>query len=479
MSFSNNRFPDNILLPETFFMYRNVYKHVDEVLMKGKIHIYIKIIFFIMLSVFCFHMDVSAATFDFPLDKDGELIIVIDPGHGGENLGADYNGYLEKEMNIKVANAMYNELQKYEGITVYLTHTSTEENMSIKERAEFAASVNADYLFCLHFNMSPENKLFGSEVWVSAFGEENREGYRFGYIQMNTMKEMGLFIRGVKTKLNDAGNDYYGILRYCQDYDIPAALIEHCHVDHEIDTPFCDSDEDLISLGIADATSVAKYFGLKSTVLNVDYSDFSEGKLLSPGTLYAKEDTTDPDICLIEETYVDMEQRKIGILVTAHDYDSPMLYYSYSIDGGQTYTPYIAWPDGDVMNDYSVDSFTLDISIPEGVTPTIVVKCINLYDRYTVSNVLSGYSPFITENLEEMPPTNEDENVLSQDVSTNDPFDPYKAPEDDGPKEKDSTFFHFLQLSLIVAIFLFICLLITNLILSNRRHQKKKRQRRK
>ena len=44
-------------------------------------------------------LQVSAEGFRYTLDTDGELIIVIDPGHGGGNLGADYNGFLEKEMN--------------------------------------------------------------------------------------------------------------------------------------------------------------------------------------------------------------------------------------------------------------------------------------------------------------------------------------------------------------------------------------------
>lgn len=446
--------------------------------MKRKKQIYLMIIFHIILFTLFPTLEVHAASFDYPLDRDGQLIIVIDPGHGGDNLGADYNGYLEKEMNIKVANAMCEELMKYDDITVYLTHTSTEDNMSIKERADFAASVNADFLFCLHFNMSVDNKLFGSEVWVSAFGDENREGYRFGSIQMNAMKDMGLFIRGVKTKLNDNGIDYYGILRYCQDYDIPAALIEHCHVDHENDTPFCDSDEDLVSFGIADATSVAKYFGLKSAVLHVDYSDLSDKNILQPGTLYAQADTTDPDVCLIEETYVDMEHGKIGILVTAHDYDTPMLYYSYSIDGGITYTPYIEWPDTDVMKGYSTDSFTLDIDIPKDVAPSIVVKGINLYDRYTESNILTGYSIF-TSTPVTVPQTIEDTGVLSQDISVNDDFDGYKAPLETTPKETDHTFFYFLQLSLVVTILIFVCLLITNLILSSRRHHKRNKHKRK
>lgn len=424
--------------------------------------------------------EVSAEGFSYPLDTDGELIIVIDPGHGGNNLGADYNGFLEKEMNMVVANAMKEELEKYEDVTVYLTHTSADTDISIQARADFAASVNADFLFCLHFNMSPDNKLFGSEVWVSAFGEENRQGYRFGCVQMEAMADMGLYIRGIKTRFNDRGRDYYGILRYCEEYDIPAALIEHCHIDHEEDVGFCDSEDDLVRFGITDATSVAKFFGLSSSILGVDYSGY-ELKELQPGALYVQADTSDPDICTIEEAYLDMDRSVIGITLTAYDYDSPMLYYSYSIDGGITYTPYLAWPDVDIMRGYSPDTFTFEIEVPEGVSPMILVKAVNQYDRYTESNLLDGLPVFV-KPIEELLSADE----LSDAVSDGDDPDaqPYpaagfQAPVKPETAEKDRDFFGFLMICFFLACILFIALLITNIIMAGKKHQKRRNRRKK
>lgn len=420
----------------------------------------------------------SAQSFRYPLDTDGELVIVIDPGHGGENLGADYNGFLEKDMNMTVANAMYEELTKYEGITVYMTHTSTDTDMSIQERADFAASVNADFLFCLHFNMSPDNKLFGSEVWVSAFGDENREGYRFGCVQMDTMKEMGLFLRGVKTRFNERGSDYYGILRFCEEYHIPAALIEHCHIDHDTDVGFCDSEEDLIAFGIADATSVAKYFGLRSEVLGVDYSSYDNIPAVNAGELYVQADTTDPDICVIEEAYLDMDRQIIGITVTAQDYDSPMLYYSYSIDGGITYTPYLAWPQTDIMAEYSPDTFTFEIPVPDNVSPAVIVRGINQYDRYRESNLLTGFPVFVSTPEEIFTPEEDTltgDSVSGQDVSGGSPAAGFHRPEPKAARERDTSFLDFLKLCLAAASILFAALLITNLIMAKKRRQRKRK----
>ncbi len=461
------------------FNEKNVYKYISALKSIGLSLVVCACLFFFS------DMQVLAEGFRYSLDTDGELVIVIDPGHGGSNLGADYNGFLEKEMNMAVANAMYEELSKYDDITVYMTHTDVDTDMTIQARADFAASVNADFVFCLHFNMSPENKLFGSEVWISAFGDENREGYRFSHVQMETMEETGLFIRGVKTRFNDRGTDYYGILRYCEEYNIPAALIEHCHIDHEADVSFCDSEEDLVAFGIADATSVAKYFGLSSEELGVDYGDY-ELISINPTTLYVQADTTDPDICMIEKAYVDVDRNTVAVTVTAMDYDSPMLYYSYSIDGGITYTPYMAWPQTDVMEGYSPDTFTFEIEVPDGISPAVKVKAINQYDRFMESNLLEGFPVFTVKPQETMPPQ---ESVSAGDANTQVTF-PYddipsdenggfKAPEKQAEEEDGANFSGFLKLCVIIVALVLLVIIFMNALQSYKRSQRRKKRKKK
>lgn len=122
-------------------------------------------------------------------------VIVIDPGHGGENLGAKYEGCTEKDMNMILARAMKEELEKYDNVTVYLTRDS-DVDMSIKDRALFAKDKNADFLFCLHFNMSVNHNLFGAEVWVPAFSDYYVKGYQFAEIEMEQLTGLGLYSGG-------------------------------------------------------------------------------------------------------------------------------------------------------------------------------------------------------------------------------------------------------------------------------------------
>ena len=89
-------------------------------------------------------------------------VIVLDPGHGGENEGLNYHGLLEKDMNLVVAESMRDALMQFDDVEVYITNPE-KTDMSLKQRAEYAQSVGADCLISLHFNMSEEHIMYGSE----------------------------------------------------------------------------------------------------------------------------------------------------------------------------------------------------------------------------------------------------------------------------------------------------------------------------
>ncbi|MGN0155726.1 MAG: N-acetylmuramoyl-L-alanine amidase, partial [Lachnospiraceae bacterium] len=44
------------------------------------------------------------------------ITVVIDPGHGGENLGGTYGNFIEKEMTLKTAYAMKDHLEQYDDV---------------------------------------------------------------------------------------------------------------------------------------------------------------------------------------------------------------------------------------------------------------------------------------------------------------------------------------------------------------------------
>lgn len=423
------------------------------------------LIFFILLVVPFFKTDCFASGTVHDVNGDGELIVVIDPGHGGENLGADYGGFIEKDMNTVVANAMYEELSKYDGITVYMTRfEDVEKDISLKNRAKYAQSVNADYLFCLHFNMSANNNFWGTEVWIQSQGQENRNGYAFGNVHMENMADMGLFIRGVKTRLNDKGTDYYGILRHCKEFGITAVLIEHCHVDIDKDVPFCDEQEDLVEFGRVDAISVAEYFGLTSSDSLYDYSGYQLPVEIDDATEYMMHDITDPEICELSVVNCDYENYKVTLSLRATDPDTPMLYYSYSLDGGETFSECFAWPEADMMAGYSPETFEFTVDIEPGTLPFIAAKAYNKYDRSLQSNVLSDFNEFPKIEMPES--TEEVKTEVKPVVNSAEEL----KPAEDG---REGNLIYVLSIALIIVLILLLLSMIMMMIKGRKSNKKR------
>jgi len=399
---------------------------------------------------------------------DEPVVVVIDPGHGGDNLGAEYEEYTEKEVTLIVANAMYDELSKYDGVKVYMTRTG-DETIILADRAEFAASVNADVLIALHFNMSENHNLFGSEVWISAFGEKYQEGYALGEEFLEQFDELGIYRRGIKTRLGDDGTDYYGIIREARARDVTSIIVEHCHFDQENDHKFYNSTDKLETLGKVDAAAVARYFGLSSKKLGVDYSDHKIVEVELPVSVMAP-DLTPPDICYIELVEADKEDRTVKIRLSAEDYDSYLLYYSYSVDGGETFSDLREWPDG--------DTFSFTIPIPNGISPNIVVNTYNKYDRIATSNALVIEDfPLVSriEESEELTETQTETENLTDSVPESIQEAWNQETDTEEEKEWDRSFSTFLKIcGICIGILLFLLIIGYSYLESKKRKRRRR-----
>lgn len=308
------------------------------------------------------------------------IVVAIDPGHGGENAGAIYGGYIEKTLTFNTALAMKEELEKYQGVEVYLTRES-DVDLDLDERAEFAEEKNADILLSLHYNMSEYHKLYGAECYVSAFGSYYAIGKDFSDIEMELLTGEGLYDRGVKTRLNSRGTDYYGIIRSGTAKKIPTVIIEHCHLDQENDKPYIDHNTWPQKYGVIDATAVAKYFGLKSEELSVDYSTEVHTATPIPDEK-VKPDDTPPTECNAEILSVDEETGVIKGKISAYDPDSRILYYTFSFNNGKSFGEYYKYePDenGEVF---------FEIQAPDKKRTRLVAAALNLYGGMTKTDLL-------------------------------------------------------------------------------------------
>jgi N-acetylmuramoyl-L-alanine amidase len=92
-------------------------------------------------------------------------IVVLDPGHGGSNLGAaGVTGLHEKQLSLTLATAVAGRLRT-RGIAVQLTR-SDDRTLTLRQRVAFADQVPADLFVSIHANASPTRTQHGYETYV-------------------------------------------------------------------------------------------------------------------------------------------------------------------------------------------------------------------------------------------------------------------------------------------------------------------------
>ena len=93
----------------------------------------------------------------------GKPKICLDAGHGGSDVGAEYNGRYEKDDNLKLTLAVGKILEE-NGVKVIYTRTE-DETVELEKRAEFANRKNATYFVSIHRN-SADVDVSGVEIWI-------------------------------------------------------------------------------------------------------------------------------------------------------------------------------------------------------------------------------------------------------------------------------------------------------------------------
>lgn len=203
------------------------------------------------------------------LSSGENLVIALDPGHGGEENGASYYDIEEKDINLQLAQLVQQELLEYQGVDVVLTR-ETDEEVTLWERANRASNEGADILLSLHFNASASHESNGASIYVSTGVSHKEELMQLGDHFLGEFEAIGLSNAGMFARVTQMNgrradgsfDDYYGVLRHSYNLGIPAMIVEHCYMDSEIDKEFFDTKEGLEKLAKADANAVASYYGL-------------------------------------------------------------------------------------------------------------------------------------------------------------------------------------------------------------------------
>ncbi|OGO80918.1 MAG: hypothetical protein A2Y21_09155 [Clostridiales bacterium GWC2_40_7] len=130
-----------------------------------------------------------------PFTKTDKLV-VIDPGHGGSDPGASYEGIREKDLNLKIALKV-DEILKSKGIKTFLTRND-DTSVSLYDRANIANDLNASLFLSIHNNAFSSYE-YGTETLCYP-GDKSRQ---FASIVQNTLvNALGTRNKGIINRPN-------------------------------------------------------------------------------------------------------------------------------------------------------------------------------------------------------------------------------------------------------------------------------------
>ena len=200
---------------------------------------------------------------------DRDIVVVLDPGHGGSDVGAVGGGIYEKDVNWKIATRVKQILDAEPGITGILSRGEN-ECPSLVERALVAKNNGADLLVSFHINSNDSaNWLTGAEVYVTANPNSTRfhqSSSTLAYSVLDNLRRVGVPTHSYTPRIKYSDEryysdgfraDWYGIIREPMNFGIPGVLIEHCFINNPADREnFLSSDDKINQMAEADARAI-------------------------------------------------------------------------------------------------------------------------------------------------------------------------------------------------------------------------------
>lgn len=318
--------------------------------------------------------------------KDSDwLYITLDPGHGGNGAGGNdpgaissTYGYHEADLVLKIGLYLKQELETYRHVHVDMTRSdsygtsATAPLSKVENRVLFAAAQHSDLLVSLHLNSSPSQSAHGAEVLVSNGNYRPEIAKVLDGVAGNILaqlKNLGIYNRGLVKKSSQDNTlypngelaDYYGIVRYGVENNVPSMIVEHCFISSNSECEqFLSSDAKLQAIAQADAGWV---------------NGVSAGEFQPNGTL-------------TRAAFVTMLGRMAGVKDT--DYTTSVF---RDVPDGEWYTSFVAWAtENGIVDGYGDGIFLPQNNITRQEMAKIMAKYLNWKGLDTTpSSEISSY----------------------------------------------------------------------------------------
>lgn len=180
--------------------------------------------------------------------------IIIDPGHGGTDPGANGFGVREKDWNLRISLYQYERLKEL-GADVAITRT-TDKTLDSGPRTNLIKD-KYDYCISNHWNAF-NGKARGIETIHSIFGNA---GKRLATNIANALvKATGLPLRRVFSRKNSRGTDYYFMHRLTG--SATTVIVEYGFIDNVTDHNWYKNDSNFYKAAEAVIEAICKEIGI-------------------------------------------------------------------------------------------------------------------------------------------------------------------------------------------------------------------------
>ena len=151
--------------------------------------------------------------------KKDQVVIVVDPGHGGEDPGkVGINDVLEKDLNLQIAKKVKKLLEEA-GIKIVMTRTNDKvpdaKKEDLNQRVQLINDTKPKLALCIHQNSYPDAKINGAQVFYHTITPEAEDVATIVQEQLRTVDPTNT--RQIKE------NDTYFMLKNTQ---VPTIIVE-------------------------------------------------------------------------------------------------------------------------------------------------------------------------------------------------------------------------------------------------------------
>lgn len=187
-------------------------------------------------------------------------VIVIDPGHGGNDSGAiGPTGVMEKTVTLRIGNEVARLLQN-QGATVYMTRTTDTEVSpkgadasdieELQARCDVANNHKADVFVSIHMDSFSDGAARGTTGYYYSLGSKQSRDLA-DKIRSNVIDQLGTQSRGTQSC------NFYVV----KHTNMPATLVEVAFISNPTEEKLLDSEEGVKKAAQGIADGIADFFG--------------------------------------------------------------------------------------------------------------------------------------------------------------------------------------------------------------------------